>query len=55
MKGEYSLVEPDGTIRKVEYHDDGHSGFNAIVTKTGQAVHPAEPVKQAVQYRGYLH
>lgn len=44
MKGSYSLVEPDGTVRKVEYHDDGHSGFNAIVTRTGHAVHP-----QAVQ------
>ncbi|KAK4880006.1 hypothetical protein RN001_008152 [Aquatica leii] len=33
VKGEYSLVEPDGTIRKVEYFDDGHSGFNAICDK----------------------
>ncbi|XP_031343029.1 cuticle protein 8-like [Photinus pyralis] len=40
VKGEYSLVEPDGTIRKVEYFDDGHSGFNAIVHKTGHAHHP---------------
>ncbi|KAK5646876.1 hypothetical protein RI129_005340 [Pyrocoelia pectoralis] len=40
VKGEYSLVEPDGTIRKVEYFDDGHSGFNAIVHKSGHAHHP---------------
>ncbi|KAF5288924.1 hypothetical protein FQA39_LY03803 [Lamprigera yunnana] len=40
VKGEYSLVEPDGTVRKVEYFDDGHSGFNAIVHKSGHAQHP---------------
>lgn len=45
VKGEYSLVEPDGTVRKVQYHDDGHSGFNAVVTKSGHAVHPAPSVK----------
>ncbi|XP_057666753.1 cuticle protein 8-like [Diorhabda carinulata] len=45
VKGEYSLVEPDGTIRKVKYEDDGHSGFNAVVTKEGHAVHPPTPVK----------
>lgn len=50
MKGEYSLVEPDGTVRKVEYQDDGHTGFNAIVTKTGHAVHPqAAPAKLTYQ------
>ncbi|XP_072396897.1 cuticle protein 19-like [Diabrotica undecimpunctata] len=48
VKGEYSLVEPDGTVRKVEYEDDGHSGFNAIVTRSGHAVHPPAPVKVAV-------
>ncbi|KAG5894301.1 hypothetical protein JTB14_015541 [Gonioctena quinquepunctata] len=45
VKGEYSLVEPDGTVRKVQYEDDGHSGFNAIVTRSGHAVHPATQVK----------
>lgn len=40
VKGSYSLVEPDGTVRKVEYHDDGHSGFNAVVTRSGHAHHP---------------
>ncbi|XP_045471979.1 cuticle protein 19-like [Harmonia axyridis] len=57
VKGEYSLLEPDGTIRRVQYEDDGKSGFNAIVTKMGHAVHPAEPAKQPapVHYRGYLH
>lgn len=40
VKGEYSVVEPDGTVRKVEYQADDHNGFNAVVTKTGHSVHP---------------
>lgn len=40
VKGEYSLVEPDGSIRTVSYTADGHNGFNAVVTKSGKAVHP---------------
>ncbi|KAJ9591076.1 hypothetical protein L9F63_002357, partial [Diploptera punctata] len=40
VKGQYSLVEPDGTIRTVDYTADDHNGFNAIVTKHGHAVHP---------------
>ncbi|CAH1996486.1 unnamed protein product [Acanthoscelides obtectus] len=55
VKGEYSLVEPDGTIRKVQYEDDGHSGFNAIVTRTGHAVHPVAPVKLALPAHHYHH
>ncbi|KAK7869760.1 hypothetical protein R5R35_008295 [Gryllus longicercus] len=48
VKGQYSLVEPDGTVRTVDYSADGHNGFNAVVTKTGHAVHPAQPAKVAV-------
>ncbi|KAK9511661.1 hypothetical protein O3M35_000280 [Rhynocoris fuscipes] len=29
--GEYSLVEPDGTIRTVKYTADSKNGFNAVV------------------------
>ncbi|XP_018322294.1 cuticle protein 19-like [Agrilus planipennis] len=43
VKGEYSLVEPDGTIRKVEYTADDHNGFNAVVSREGHAVHPSAP------------
>ncbi|XP_075981748.1 larval cuticle protein A3A-like isoform X2 [Anticarsia gemmatalis] len=39
VKGSYSLVEPDGTLRVVDYHADDHSGFNAVVKKIGPAVH----------------
>jgi Insect cuticle protein len=43
-QGEYSLVEPDGTIRTVKYHVDGKSGFVAEVIRSGHAVHAAAPV-----------
>jgi len=33
VKGSYSLVEPDGSTRIVEYTADHHSGFNAVVKK----------------------
>ncbi|XP_035429010.2 uncharacterized protein LOC118262018 [Spodoptera frugiperda] len=34
VRGEYSLVESDGSLRKVQYHADDHNGFNAVVSKT---------------------
>lgn len=40
VKGGYSLDEPDGTTRVVEYQSDKHNGFNAIVKKIGHAHHP---------------
>ncbi|KAK3912923.1 Adult-specific cuticular protein ACP-20 [Frankliniella fusca] len=39
VKGQYSLVEADGTIRTVDYTADDHNGFNAVVSKSGHAVH----------------
>jgi hypothetical protein len=48
VEGYYSLLEPDGTTRTVKYTADHHSGFNAVVTKSGQAVHPAVPVQKVV-------
>ncbi|XP_037299618.1 uncharacterized protein LOC115455247 [Manduca sexta] len=33
IRGEYSLVEPDGSLRKVQYHADDHNGFSAVVSK----------------------
>ncbi|XP_014255734.1 cuticle protein 19-like [Cimex lectularius] len=41
VKGQYSLVEPDGSVRTVTYTADDHNGFNAVVHKTGHAAHPA--------------
>ncbi|XP_023954643.1 cuticle protein 19-like isoform X2 [Bicyclus anynana] len=34
VKGQYTLVEPDGSIRTVDYTADKHNGFNAVVHKT---------------------
>lgn len=39
VKGSYSLVEPDGSLRVVDYRADDHSGFNAVVKKIGPTVH----------------
>lgn len=38
VQGSYSLVEPDGTRRIVEYTADEVNGFNAVVHKEGQEV-----------------
>uniref|UniRef100_A0A1B6GPC6 Cuticle protein n=1 Tax=Cuerna arida TaxID=1464854 RepID=A0A1B6GPC6_9HEMI len=40
VHGSYSLVEPDGTRRVVDYTADPHNGFNAVVHKE-PAAHPA--------------
>jgi hypothetical protein len=34
VQGSYSLVEPDGTVRTVDYTADPVNGFNAVVHKT---------------------
>ncbi|KAJ8968022.1 hypothetical protein NQ317_005454 [Molorchus minor] len=47
VKGSYSLVEADGTVRTVTYTADDHSGFNAVVTRSGHAAHPATAVAVA--------
>ncbi|XP_043524855.1 cuticle protein 19-like isoform X2 [Frieseomelitta varia] len=43
VKGEYSVVEADGSIRTVTYTADDHNGFNAVVTRN-------EPPRNAQQY-----
>ncbi|XP_050361880.1 cuticle protein 7-like [Nymphalis io] len=40
VKGSYSLTEPDGTLRVVDYSADSVRGFNAVVKRVGNAVHP---------------
>ncbi|KAG8236202.1 hypothetical protein J437_LFUL015576 [Ladona fulva] len=39
VKGSYSLQEPDGTVRIVDYTADKFNGFNAKVYKSGVATH----------------
>jgi hypothetical protein len=46
VQGSYSLVEPDGTRRTVDYTADAVNGFNAVVHKTA-AVSSAPLVKVA--------
>ncbi|XP_045460331.1 larval cuticle protein A2B-like [Harmonia axyridis] len=41
VKGKYSLVEPDGSKRTVEYTADPVNGFNAVVHKEALS-HPAQ-------------
>ncbi|KAL1138611.1 hypothetical protein AAG570_008674 [Ranatra chinensis] len=50
VKGYYSLKESDGTTRHVHYTADKHSGFNAVVTKTGHAIHPSP-----IHHHSYPH
>ncbi|CAG7829529.1 unnamed protein product [Allacma fusca] len=38
VKGQYSLVEPDGAIRTVTYTADSINGFNAIVDRSAPAI-----------------
>ncbi|XP_073841454.1 cuticular protein 76Bc [Musca autumnalis] len=40
VKGHYSVLEPDGSIRTVTYTADAKSGFNAIVKTVGANSHP---------------
>lgn len=46
VKGSYSVVDPDGTKRTVDYTADPHNGFNAVVRKEPLAykVHAPGPV-----------
>ncbi|XP_013177842.1 PREDICTED: uncharacterized protein LOC106125274 [Papilio xuthus] len=41
VHGQYSLLEADGSVRTVQYSADDHSGFNAVVTNSAPAHHPA--------------
>lgn len=40
VKGHYSVLEPDGSIRTVDYTADAKHGFNAVVKTHGPNVHP---------------
>ncbi|KAF6200889.1 hypothetical protein GE061_005336 [Apolygus lucorum] len=55
VQGSYSLVEPDGSVRTVEYTADPVNGFNAVVHKDAAAhahapVAVAHPAQQVVHY-----
>ncbi|KPI94211.1 Cuticle protein [Papilio xuthus] len=42
VHGSYSVVDPDGTKRTVDYTADPHNGFNAVVNKEPVAVKVAK-------------
>ncbi|XP_063626423.1 cuticle protein 21-like, partial [Cydia splendana] len=42
VKGSYSLVEPDGSLRVVDYKASPQTGFNAVVKRLGPNVHPSK-------------
>lgn len=47
VKGQYSLVEPDGSVRTVDYTADDVNGFNAVVSKSAPTVHAVKQVVAA--------
>lgn len=47
VQGSYSLVDPDGTRRTVDYTADPHNGFNAVVRKEALGVKAVAPVAYA--------
>lgn len=40
VKGEYSLLQPDGSVRTVSYTADGKNGFNAVVKTSAPSGSP---------------
>jgi hypothetical protein len=48
VKGQYSLVEPDGSVRTVDYTADDINGFNAVVSKSAPSVHATKVVAPVV-------
>ncbi|KAB0798089.1 hypothetical protein PPYR_09082 [Photinus pyralis] len=57
VHGEYSLHEADGTVRTVKYTADDKNGFNAVVERSGHAVHPETHAKVALvgHHGGHHH
>lgn len=58
--GQYSLVEPDGSIRTVDYTADSIHGFNAVVSKSAPTIHAhalvSKPIiKQILPVAPVLH
>ncbi|XP_055529729.1 uncharacterized protein LOC129721315 [Wyeomyia smithii] len=50
VKGHYSVVEPDGSIREVDYTADSKTGFNAVVKTHGPNAHPIHEEHEHFRY-----
>ncbi|CAH1982742.1 unnamed protein product [Acanthoscelides obtectus] len=50
VTGHYSVVEPDGSVRTVEYSADDKTGFNAVVKHSGPSQHISYP-KHATSHK----
>lgn len=50
VQGQYSLVEPDGHRRTVQYSADAHNGFNAVVHREGPTHHVAHAAPVAIAH-----
>jgi hypothetical protein len=50
VKGSYSVLEPDGSVRTVDYTADDLNGFNAVVKRTGPSRHPVSKHVLSSQY-----
>jgi len=48
IKGQYSLVEPDGSVRVVDYTASAKSGFNAVIKKSAPLRHITQEQKHEV-------
>ncbi|XP_047519502.1 cuticle protein 18.6-like [Pieris napi] len=48
VRGAYSLVEPDGNVRTVEYTADALRGFNAVVRKSGPNINSVAVAAPAI-------
>lgn len=48
VKGRYSLIEPDGSRRTVNYYADDVNGFNAVVQKDVPVVAAVAPAAPAI-------
>ncbi|XP_052864656.1 larval cuticle protein A2B-like [Anopheles cruzii] len=53
VTGSYSLIEPDGTQRVVEYTADPVNGFNAVVHRGAGVVKAVAPVAKFAAPLGY--
>jgi hypothetical protein len=43
VRGQYSVLDPDGTLRTVQYTADGRKGFRAVVKKIIPDLHYIPP------------